>query len=105
MLADYPPVLGASRPENFYVVIAGRDQRLHEIDRSAAVWRSEAIPPMYIFWLDEKHLEVVIGEEWRDGQERIRPRADADVSVVTTFVTSTRKRDLLRSDSASASGP
>lgn len=91
VLVDYPPVIAAPRPENYYLVVAEAGKPILELDPRAAVWRSNAVPPLYVFWTDDSHLEVLIQREWSSRFSGIRTKGHDGVEVTTRIVRSTQK--------------
>ena len=99
---------GATVSTGFQVLVRTRAESLDLRELGPPVWSSNGVPVSYLFWRDDQTLEVVIPREHRDPIQNIRLRPIKGVTVVTTVLGGTSKREVfdavpieVRSESAS----
>lgn len=85
---------GATVGTEYRVLI---NTRAHPFSLSAqgrAAWEAYRVPVKYLFWRDNKTLEVVVSPESREQFRTIRVTTVAGVTVVTTVLDGTSKREV-----------
>jgi hypothetical protein len=58
------------------------------------VWKSYQVEVKYVFWRDDKTLEVVVPKSRQDYLDTIRVRSIEGVTVVTTVLNGTSKQEV-----------
>lgn len=74
------------------------NSRAHPFDRSKEMgppaWVSYGVAVKYLFWRDDKTLEVVVSEDRRENFDTIRVVSIDGVTVVTTVLNGTSKQEV-----------
>ena len=58
------------------------------------VWKSYQVEVQYLFWRDDKTLEIVVPRSRQDYLDTIRVRSVEGVTVITTVLEGTSKREV-----------
>lgn len=88
------PGWGATNGPGYLVVLNPRSRPFNSRRLGPPVWSSYQVPVKYLFWRDNMTLEVVVSPENRDYFDTIRVATIEGVTVVTTVLDGTSKREV-----------
>ena len=84
---------GATVGTEYRVLVNTRANPFSLSAQGPPAWEAYSVPVKYLFWRDDKTLEVVVSRENRAHFRTIRVASIEGVSVVTTVLHGTSKRD------------
>lgn len=86
-----------------YAAHVGVDQPRREMGSQDLIWRSDGVPPLYIFWLSETELEVIVAAD-ADALPTIEEIDRGGFRVTTRIVSSTKLSEVAPASSGTAPG-
>lgn len=83
-MPEYEMVRPSDNRSRIVVWVGNRDQYYGDDSESRIVWTSEAAAPLYLFWIDDRTLEIVIapGTSVNPGSIRLRPSEEVTILTV-----------------------
>jgi len=85
---------GATVSTSYRVLLNSRARPFTRSKLGPEVWKSYGVEVKYVFWRDDKTLEVVVPRSRQDYLDSIRVRSIEGVTVVTTVIDGTSKREV-----------